>query len=130
MPPTEEQKRKNRERVQRYRIKNREKIASKQREYYHQNTKTCLEKCKLYCKKNPEKRSKTYTIYNWKKSGLVCDDYNELYENYLKSTHCEECGCQYGKIGDKSNRFKCMDHNHVTGLFRNFLCNRCNLERR
>ena len=110
--------------------KNPEKKKEYSKEWYQRNKEKHSETCRKWREKNPEKRSKYNIISAWKYRGLICDDYNELYENYLKSTHCEECGCEYGKIGDKSNRFKCMDHNHVTGLFRNFLCNRCNLERR
>ena len=43
--------------------------------------------------------------------------------------NCEECGIPYGKYGDGSGTFKCLDHDHHTGKFRNFICHGCNLRR-
>ena len=84
---------------------------------------------KAYRENNPEKRKKTETLKNWKRNGLICDDYDNLYELYLQSTNCQECDCKYSIKGDGVGRFKCMDHDHLTGVFRNFLCNICNLRR-
>ena len=72
---------------------------------------------------------KSMIISKWKKRGLLCEDYGSLYDRYIESKNCEECGCEYGKIGDGSGRFRCLDHDHESGLFRNFLCNRCNVRR-
>jgi len=148
MPLTEKEiSIKNVERVKRWRInnpekkkeydrlwreKNREKISKQKKEWCEKNKEKIAEKYKEYQKeyrKTPEGR-KSRTISVWKRYGLVSDNYDELYQNYLKSTHCEECGCEYGEKGDGSNQWKCMDHCHTSGLFRNFLCNRCNLMRR
>ncbi len=68
-------------------------------------------------------------IKNWKKSGLIDsdgDNYKSLYENYKKATNCDKCGCDFGVRGDGTGTFKCLDHDHATRLFRNFLCNTCN----
>tara|TARA_R110000772_G_scaffold64903_1_gene144891 strand:+ start:1187 stop:1633 length:447 start_codon:yes stop_codon:yes gene_type:complete len=61
------------------------------------------------------------TIYNWKSNGLIANNYNEIYEKYLISTHCDKCQEPY-----KNRTDKCMDHNHHTNEFRNFLCRPCN----
>jgi hypothetical protein len=114
-----------------YREKNKEQIAEKSREWYQLNKERVIEKSKEYSKeynKTPP-RKKYYTISNWKKKSIKCDDFDMLYDNYLKSTNCEECGILYGKKGDGTGTFKCCDHDHETGLFRNFLCNSCNLKR-
>ena len=84
---------------------------------------------KAYREDNIEKCKKKETIGNWKTKGLICDDYDNLYELYLQSTNCEECDCKYSDFGDGVGRWRCMDHCHTTGLFRNFLCNTCNLRR-
>lgn len=71
-------------------------------------------------KKSPAGK-KSYTIYNWKRRGLICDNYFELYDKYLLAESCDVCN---EKFKDTTDR--CMDHDHDTGLFRQFLCRRCN----
>jgi len=66
-------------------------------------------------------RSKSNAICKWKKSGLICDDYNALYETYIKTTECQHCQIEFT---EKNKR--CLDHDHTTGLFRKIVCNRCN----
>ena len=66
------------------------------------------------------KRSKI--IYMWKKQGLVHNDYKGLYEQYINNHNCQHCGAEY-----KSRRDRCLDHDHDTGLFRMFLCQKCNV---
>jgi len=65
--------------------------------------------------------SKYQMIYNWKRYGLICDDYNALYETYIETTECGHC-----KIEFTENNKRCLDHDHETGLFRKIVCNRCN----
>ena len=66
-------------------------------------------------------RSKYHTIYNWKRSGLIYDDYDELYEVYINTMECQHCESEFTK-----NNKRCLDHSHETGLFRKIVCNRCN----
>ena len=66
------------------------------------------------------KRSKI--IYMWKKQGLVHNDYKGLYERYVNNNNCDNCGVKYN-----SRRDRCLDHDHKTGLFRMFLCQKCNV---
>jgi len=144
---TEEQKQRRKEYHNEWRLKNKEKIKEYCKKYgkeYRDNNKEKIaERLKLYKEKNKEKildqnkkwrkspnGKKLSLISAWKQRGVVSTDYNLLYDNYLKSTNCEECGVEYGKIGDGTGTFKCMDHSHETGLFRNYLCNTCNLRRR
>jgi hypothetical protein len=112
-----------------YRIKNSEKIKAVRKVYRQENAENIKAVMKVYREENPEKCKKTNTISSWKFKGLICDDYDKLYELYLQSTNCDECDCKYSIKGDGVGRFKCMDHDHTTGLFRNFLCNVCNLRR-
>lgn len=65
---------------------------------------------------------RSQTIYNWKKYGLIHDDYNALYETYINTTHCNHCKKMF-----KNSRDRCMDHDHETGMFRSIVCNACNL---
>ena len=67
-------------------------------------------------------RSKYFTIYNWRRRGLIYDDYDELYEVYINTMGCQHCQIEFTK-----NNRRCLDHNHETGLFRKIVCHRCNV---
>tara|TARA_R110002072_G_scaffold286733_1_gene451847 strand:- start:43 stop:477 length:435 start_codon:yes stop_codon:yes gene_type:complete len=85
---------------------------------------------KQYREKNKEKHKKCFNICQWKNTGLICetrDEYEYIYDRWLNSERCEEPKCN--KEYSKENK-KCMDHCHLTGLFRNILCNSCNCKRR
>ena len=134
MPQTKEEKS---EYQRQWYIKNRERLLQKSKEY----AETHKEEKKLYDLKNKEKQTKQMYDYNrtpsgkksmkisdWKFHGLI-GDYDEIYDRYINCNNCEECNCEFSIIGDGVGRFKCMDHDHITGLFRNVLCNTCNLRR-
>ena len=96
-----------------YYQKNKEKKAAYHKEYYQKNKEKKAAYHKEYNQKNKEKiaaREKEYdqtpqgkrnhTISNWKRCGLIHDDYNQLYDAYLQSTNCEKCDIEYGKYRD------------------------------
>lgn len=94
-------------------VKSKEEI--KERVKHYQQT----EKGKM-CKK----------IAVWKYNGLICenrDEYEYIYDRYLFSKRCENPKCNKEYTEDN---VKCMDHCHLTGLFRNILCNSCNIKLR
>ena len=96
------------------------------KEYYKKNK----EKILKYKQNNKEKIKKCFNISQWKNSGLICEnreEYEYIYDRWLRSERCEEPKCN--KEYTKENK-KCMDHCHLTGLFRNILCNSCNCKRR
>ena len=84
------------------------------------NKESNKEKRKLW--KKTDKGKKSIKITNWKQRGLVSDNYDEIYYRWLNSKKCELCKCEYSKKNKK-----CLDHSHLTGLFRNILCNSCNV---
>ena len=122
-----------RERYRRWYEKNREAIEEYNRQYREEHLEEILERGRetrmRYREEKPVWYHKIGIISSWKRSGLIHEDYDGLYAEYRSSTHCEECGIPYGKYGDGSGTFKCMDHEHETGKFRNFLCNGCNIRR-
>jgi hypothetical protein len=115
-------------------------VKEKKKEYYKNN----IENLKEYRKNNIEKikeRKKEYrktdngiksrVISTWKTNGLILESneaYNELYEKYLLSTHCEQCHVPL-ITGNISKNKKTLDHNHKTGAFRNVICHKCNVKR-
>jgi hypothetical protein len=108
-------KEKNKERDSLRYIENRDEKIKYQQNYYEN------------VQKGSDARKKTVRLYNWKKSGVICEDFNKLYEYYLNTNECEKCNIPLvsGQLG--ANK-KCLDHNHITGLFRNILCQNCNLK--
>tara|TARA_R110002153_G_scaffold234453_1_gene387854 strand:- start:16 stop:453 length:438 start_codon:yes stop_codon:yes gene_type:complete len=77
------------------------------------------------------KYHKTYSRAKWLNRGLIItskEEFEEIYDRYINSTHCEKCGNEY-----KNTRDKHMDHAHEFddkwGHFRNVLCRSCNTKR-
>lgn len=125
-----------------YYLENKEKIKEKRGVYYLENKEEVLKHTREYKKQHEEwykeymkeynqspKGKRSMTISSWKRMGIKCDNYDTLYENYLNETHCDFCRVKFGKIGDGTGSYKCCDHDHETGLFRNFLCSKCNIKR-
>ena len=116
-----------------YREKNKEKQAEYMKDYYQNNK----EYKKEYYENNKEEIKESQKEYiktpngiksnnkrKWKSRGLKDSDndkYEKLYDLYLNTNECDVCKYEF----DKSN-WKCMDHSHSTGLFRQILCHRCN----
>jgi len=69
------------------------------------------------------KKHKSNTIYNWKYKGLIESDemIEEIYEYSIRSSNCELCGEAFKSLNDRH-----MDHDHITGKFRNIVCRKCN----
>ena len=118
-----------------YKLKNKEKLKEKKKEYYEKNKEIINKKKKEYYEKNKEKhkeRNKRYKqsvagkksnkISEWKRRGLLSDDYDKIYERYSSTNHCDICNYEF----DKKN-CRCMDHSHSDGKFRQILCHRCNV---
>jgi phage-related protein len=131
----EQNKDKLREQKKAYYEANKEKIKEKKKEYRERKKEYLIE----YRKNNRERiknlnqkpeNKKARTLNDWKRRGLICNDYDDLYDRYLASTNCENCDVEYGKMGDGTGKWRCMDHDHETGEFRNFLCNACNIRRK
>ena len=115
---------KQRERNNKYYQKNKEKVKLRAREYYQTNK----EKSLLH-KKTPSGR-KVSRISDWRRNGVIHDNFDELYEIYLNTKNCELCNVELTIDYPTTKTTRCLDHDHETGLFRNILCNSCNVKRR
>ena len=68
------------------------------------------------------KKHKTDTKGGWKRKGLIMDNFESIYQEYIHQTNCELCGKLFETTRDRH-----MDHSHTTGEFRNIVCRNCNL---
>tara|TARA_R110002096_G_scaffold418861_1_gene623203 strand:+ start:213 stop:605 length:393 start_codon:yes stop_codon:yes gene_type:complete len=128
--PTKEQQAKSQKK---YRENNKEKIAKAEKQYRENNKEKIAETRKQYHQTPMCKRS--YRISSWRKKGIkLPEEYGENWdifyeEEYLSTTNCEECGVKLTVDKKITLTTRCLDHNHITGLFRNVLCNGCNIQR-
>ena len=115
-----------------YRKQNKEKIQEYGKEWRVKNREKNIERVNKWRLENPQKHKQylidnahIYVISRWKNRGLISDDYKALYDDFINATHCQVCD----KLFDKENKmnYKCMDHDHDTGLFRCFACFDCNI---
>ena len=124
-----------------------EKTKEYQRLYYEKNKERIKEKQRLYREKNKgknkerrreydrlyhqtEKGIKSYRISKWKRRGVVCHDFEELYKTYMNVSFCDFCKVELTYDKTITSTTKCLDHDHVSGEFRNILCHSCNVKRR
>jgi len=121
-----------------YREKNKEKIKEQNKEYYEKNKEKIKEKNKEFYENNKaymkeyyqtEQGKKSYRISHWKGRGVISNDYDALYNQYINTSNCENCNVELTEDRYITPTTRCLDHEHTTGEFRNILCNMCNIKR-
>ena len=73
------------------------------------------------------KYHKRKTLRSWEEKGLIHDNPEALYDEYIYLTNCDLCGEFF-----KSSKDRQMEHEHLEGKygpFRNFTCRSCNLRK-
>ena len=110
----------NKDKMSAYRDNNKEKKNAYDKAYNAQNKEKVTERKRKY-NLTPE-GLKSSRISSWKYCGVL-GNLSKIYdERYLPSTACEVCNKTY-----KSSKDRCLDHDHDTGLFRQVLCQECNV---
>ena len=118
-----------------YREENKEKITEQRKLKYQENKEEIKQERKLYYQNNKVEKllkaevyrinnRKRNRIYNWKKAGMICNDFDKLYDLYDKAENCYLCGVLFENIS--GNFKKCLDHDHLSGYPRFICCQRCN----
>ena len=118
MPYKNPEKRK--ECKKRWAEKNKQKVQESKKRYQEKN------KHKLYEKKQSPECKKNSRIYNWKHSGVIHQNFDELYEKYINTEYCELCSVKLTVDKRTTSTTRCLDHDHSTGLVRNIVCHSCN----
>jgi len=118
--------------------KNKEKIKKQSQEYYQKNKEKINKNNKEWWAKNKDKtkeyektpaRKKTNRIKRWKFRGIICDDFDALYQRYITTTNCDLCNRELTEDRYITSTTRCLDHDHETGKFRNVVCSSCNTKR-
>jgi len=109
-----------------YKEANREEINKKSSIRKKNNRDKCNEQMRNWIKNNPEQAKKLNRKGAWKRAGLNMENFEEIYERYLSTTHCDLCGVELTEDKQMTKTTRCMDHSHVTGEFRNIVCCSCN----
>lgn len=60
-------------------------------------------------------------IWGWKQNGIIHDNFDALFEEYIATTSCQHCATPF-----KSTRDRHIDHDHDTGQVRLIVCHKCN----
>ena len=121
-------KEKNKERRRESRHKYYHENKEKSQKYYHENKEKVAQRHKAY--NQTEQGKKVKRISEWKHKGVICENFDDLYDYFINCKNCEQCNIELTVDRYTAATTRCLDHCHETGEFRNVLCNFCNIKRR
>jgi len=110
---------------------NKEKIKASNKKY-GDNNKEKKKEYQIKYSKTPNGK-KTNRISKWKRYGIITDNYDALYDHYLKTAYCDACRVKLTYDRHNTATTKVVDHDHKirdAPNFRNILCHSCNSKRR
>jgi hypothetical protein len=122
-----------------WRLKNKEKIALKNKQYALEHPDIIKKAQRNWNKRNVQKKRDSgkkwrdanpdfVRNHHLKQSyGITLEQYNQMFKN--QNGVCAICGNPETKIDKQLNKLRVLsvDHNHTTGQIRGLLCDRCNL---
>lgn len=117
-----EYREKNKERIKEYRDTHRE----EKQAYNEKNKERNSQTGKRY--RQTETGKKNYRINCWKLKGVICDDFDALYDKYMSTFKCGLCDVEITSGGGLVGK-KHLDHDHKTGEFRQVICGMCNVHK-
>ena len=132
--------RKNRERIAEYKKEyaklNKDKIAEYEKKRYENNKQYYQQKHKTYREEHKDELKqkkadyyktpngiKSRIINKWKDYGIISNDFDTLYDLYINTDKCMYCEKSFA-----DSYYRCLDHDHETGLYRAVLCRSCNVK--
>ena len=121
---TIEKREKKRLYMKEWREQNKEKIKLYDKEYRENN------KEKIKQNRQSPERVKSDRIANWRKYGIIVEDWDGLYYRYLSTAWCDNCRVKLTYDKQNTSTTKVVDHCHISGEFRNILCHSCNVKRK
>ena len=109
-------------------LERRERKKESSLKFYHKNKERLNERKKAY--DQSEQGKKAHRIARWKHRGIICENFDNLYDYYINCKNCEQCNVELTFDKRRKSTTRCLDHCHETGEFRNVLCHCCNVKRR
>ena len=76
-----------------------------------------------------EKGKRSRYRNQWKYKGMIADNWDEVYDWYMETTHCDICSCLLTIGTHNTKSTKCLDHDHtITDDYniRGVICCSCN----
>ena len=110
-------------------LKNKKRLKELSRLNYLKNKEKRKENDKYY--RQSEQGKKVHRIGMWKYNGILCFDYNLLYDLFISTDKCEFCNIQLTTGRYMTSTTRCLDHDHsINDKFniRGVLCNSCNIK--
>ena len=119
----------NKEKLRLRRIQNKEERNEYMRLYRLNNKETIKQQKREW--RQTEQGKKSGAISQWIRAGILCFDWDLLYDLFLKVKFCEFCNVELTTSRYPSSTSRCLDHNHsINDKFnvRGVLCNACNIK--
>ena len=98
-------------------LKDPEKRKEYERLRYQKNKEKAKENNRLY--RETKKGQKVRRVSDWKRIGVICEDFDILHNTYINTNNCDWCSKDLSK---KRN----LEHNHYSGEVRGIVCRSCN----
>ena len=114
------------EQIKAKRIAKKDKQKNYGKNHYLTNKEKYKDKAKQWAIDNPLLYKKQSKIARWKRSGMITDDWENVYSISMNTTNCDYCKKEFMNSLDR-----CLDHDHSikdNNNIRGILCRPCNVK--